>query len=69
MSKNIALLAYVPFEVLIVNKDIAYCNSCPISISLDFESRVTVIGYSVLTLFKSYVYTLKDKVHKLDVNS
>ena len=68
-SKDIALLTDVPFQVSIVNKDVAYSNPSPISISLNLDSILTEIGHRVLTLFKSYIYTLEDKVYKFDVYS
>ena len=59
-GEDIAFLTDVPFEVKIVNKDIAYSYSCPISISLNLKSILTKTWYRVLTLFKSYSHTLED---------
>jgi hypothetical protein len=68
MCEDFAFLTNVPFEVVIVNKDIIYSNPCPISISLNFESVLTEIGYRLPALFKSYIHTLEDKIYKFNVN-
>ena len=69
LCEDIALFTNVPFEVLIVNKDIAYNDPCPISISLNLQSILTEIRYRVLALLNSYLHPLEDEVNKFDVDS